>query len=173
VSCSCKYKTKVLISKTGFFWVLRGRICSILSCFWHSLVASRIPWLIQGHHPSLHSLCTCLFPKFPFTEVSVILDKIPPYELIISVIIFFLVDLGFELRALHLQSRHSTTWATPGGVTPFCCGYFEDGISWTICLGWPWTLILPISASQVARITGMGPWHLALCNHFNSTWLPL
>jgi hypothetical protein len=22
---------------------------------------------------------------------------------------------------------------------PFCSGYFEDGISWTICLGWPWT----------------------------------
>jgi hypothetical protein len=26
---------------------------------------------------------------------------------------FFLVGLGFELRPSHLQSRHSTAWATP------------------------------------------------------------
>jgi hypothetical protein len=31
----------------------------------------------------------------------------------------------------------------------------------TICLGWPWTTILLLSASQVARITGTGHWHLA------------
>jgi hypothetical protein len=30
-------------------------------------------------------------------------------------------------------------------------GFIQDRISWTICRGWPWTLILPISASQVAR----------------------
>jgi hypothetical protein len=29
------------------------------------------------------------------------------------------------------------------------------GVSWTTCLGWPRTMILPISASQVARITDM------------------
>jgi hypothetical protein len=28
-----------------------------------------------------------------------------------------------------------------------------DRVSWTICPGWPWTVILLISASQVARIT--------------------
>jgi hypothetical protein len=33
---------------------------------------------------------------------------------------FFLVGLGFELRALCLQSWHSTAWATPPG--PFCTG---------------------------------------------------
>jgi hypothetical protein len=27
--------------------------------------------------------------------------------------LFILVGLGFELRALSLQSRHSTAWATP------------------------------------------------------------
>jgi hypothetical protein len=37
--------------------------------------------------------------------------------------------------------------------SPFCSGYFGGGILWTICPGWPWTEILPISASQVARIT--------------------
>jgi hypothetical protein len=32
---------------------------------------------------------------------------------------------------------------------------------WTICLGWPQTVILLISASQVAKITGMSHWRLA------------
>jgi hypothetical protein len=30
-----------------------------------------------------------------------------------------------------------------------------DGILWTICLSWPETLILPVSAFQVARIIGL------------------
>jgi hypothetical protein len=29
---------------------------------------------------------------------------------------------------------------------------------WTICLGWPWTVILLISVSQVARIIGVSHW---------------
>jgi hypothetical protein len=40
------------------------------------------------------------------------------------------------------------------------------GVSQTICLGWPQTMILQISASPVARITNVGhqqPTHL---NHF-------
>jgi hypothetical protein len=32
---------------------------------------------------------------------------------------------------------------------------------WTICPGWPQTLILPISDSQIARITGVSHQHLA------------
>jgi hypothetical protein len=39
--------------------------------------------------------------------------------------------------------------------SPFCSGYFGDGVSPTICLGCPWTLILPISASQLTRITSL------------------
>jgi hypothetical protein len=39
--------------------------------------------------------------------------------------------------------------------------YFWDRVSWTICPGWLRTEILLISASQIARITGM--------NHF--AWL--
>jgi hypothetical protein len=63
---------------------------------------------------------------------------------------FFWWDGGFELRALGLQSRRlSHTFS------PFCSGYFGDGISQTIWLGWPQILLLLISASQVARITGL------------------
>jgi hypothetical protein len=39
--------------------------------------------------------------------------------------------------------------------SPFCLGYFGDGVSQTICSGWPQTMILRISASLVARIMGM------------------
>jgi hypothetical protein len=36
--------------------------------------------------------------------------------------------------------------------SPFRSGYFENGVSQIICPGWFPTRILPISASQVARI---------------------
>jgi hypothetical protein len=40
-------------------------------------------------------------------------------------------------------------------------GFFWDRVSWTICLGWLQTVILLISASWLARITGMSHWRLA------------
>jgi hypothetical protein len=39
--------------------------------------------------------------------------------------------------------------------------FLEMGFSWTICPGWPWIVILPISASEVAEMTGMSHQHLA------------
>jgi hypothetical protein len=44
--------------------------------------------------------------------------------------------------------------------SPFCSGYFGDGVWRTICWGWPWTMIFPISASHVARTTYVSHWHL-------------
>jgi hypothetical protein len=58
--------------------------------------------------------------------------------------LFTFVALGLELRAFTLS--HSTS--------PFCDGFFEIG---SICLGWLRTMILLISASQVARITDVSP----------------
>jgi hypothetical protein len=72
---------------------------------------------------------------------------------------FFLVVLAFELNASRLLGRHSTPWATPSVL--FCVGYFQNRVSWTICPGWLQTLILLISASHVARITGMSHWYSA------------
>jgi hypothetical protein len=46
--------------------------------------------------------------------------------------------------------------------SPFCSGYFGDGVSWTAYSGWPQTVILLISASQAARIIGMSHQHLAI-----------
>jgi hypothetical protein len=57
------------------------------------------------------------------------------------------VRIGLELKNLHLESWHSTT-----SITPF---YFGNGILPTICTVGPETTICLISASQVARITGI------------------
>jgi hypothetical protein len=70
---------------------------------------------------------------------------LPPLETF-----YFLVGLWFELRASHLQSRCYNTWAT--SLDCFVLVILEMGVSQTICLGWPLTGILLISASQVARI---------------------
>jgi hypothetical protein len=59
---------------------------------------------------------------------------------------FFLVGLGFAKQALYCLSHTSS---------PFCCGYFTDGVSGTVCLDLSGTAILLLSASQVVRITGV------------------
>jgi hypothetical protein len=46
--------------------------------------------------------------------------------------------------------------------SPFCSGYFGGGVWKTICPGWLRTTILLISASQVARLTGLSYWCLAM-----------
>jgi hypothetical protein len=66
----------------------------------------------------------------------------------------FLVGLGFELRLVCLQSRHTTTWATP--PIQFSLVVLEMGVSQIIC----WAGLL-LSASQVARI-GLCYWHPAV-----------
>jgi hypothetical protein len=49
----------------------------------------------------------------------------------------YFVVWGFELRAFTLSHSASS----------FCVRYFQDRVLWTICLGWPQTAILLISAS--------------------------
>jgi hypothetical protein len=39
--------------------------------------------------------------------------------------------------------------------SPFCSGYFGDGVFQSICPGWSWNVIPTISASQLSRIIGM------------------
>jgi hypothetical protein len=52
----------------------------------------------------------------------------------------------FELSASHLQSSCSTAWAIPS--VHFALVILKMGVSGTICLGWPGTTVLLISASQ-------------------------
>jgi hypothetical protein len=54
-----------------------------------------------------------------------------------------------KLPLYHLRDNLSHT------SSPVCSAYFGDVVSHTVCLGWPWTSILLISASQEARITSV------------------
>jgi hypothetical protein len=63
--------------------------------------------------------------------------------------VFFSV-LGLELRAYTLS--HST-------IPSFLWWVFQDRVSWTICPGWLWTVILLIAASWLARIIGLSHRH--------------
>jgi hypothetical protein len=47
------------------------------------------------------------------------------------------------------------------------CWVFWNRVLWTTSLGWLWTVILLIFASQVARITGVSYQCLAKFNFFN------
>jgi hypothetical protein len=64
---------------------------------------------------------------------------------LVHVFLFVFAVPGFELRVYTFS--HS--------IRPFCVRYFRDRILLTICLGWLQTAILLISASWVARITGL------------------
>jgi hypothetical protein len=92
------------------------------------------------------------------------INKNPKYHLLCfcySSYYYFFLGLEFELRALHLQSRRSNTWAL--SPVHFALVIFKDGVLQTICPGWPRTTILWISASQVARTTGMSHQCWAIC----------
>jgi hypothetical protein len=70
--------------------------------------------------------------------------------------------LGLELRTSSLLGRPFTTWATsPALFWCMCVGYFQDRTSQSTYLGWPWTVILLISASFLARIPGVSHWRPA------------
>jgi hypothetical protein len=57
---------------------------------------------------------------------------------------FFSFSTRDQTRVLYMLGKHFTTEPCPG--------YFGMGLTELFCLGWPWTEILPISASQVPRI---------------------
>jgi hypothetical protein len=59
-------------------------------------------------------------------------------------------------------------WTTPPAL--FCVGIFQDRVLETIYVGWLWTAILLISASWVARITGVSCQHLAVILNFSIPW---
>jgi hypothetical protein len=67
-------------------------------------------------------------------------------------------DLFFFFSVLSLELR-ATPWTTPPALS--CSRFCRDRVWLTICLGWLWTLVLLISSSRVARITGRSHWHLA------------
>jgi hypothetical protein len=82
--------------------------------------------------------CSCkCFPSLILSQV----------HFIIYLFIYLFIYFGSRAwtQGLHLKPLHQ----------PFFVMGFFDRDSWTICLGWLWSTILLISASWVARITGL------------------
>jgi hypothetical protein len=83
-------------------------------------------------------------------------EHFSPFFVILVVFyqVFFFFDgtrvwtQGFVLAK---QALYHVSYAS----SPFYSGYFGDRVLQTICPGWPQTMILTISASQIARITCM------------------
>jgi hypothetical protein len=53
-----------------------------------------------------------------------------------------------------------------------CSGYFGDGLSWSICPGYPQNTVFSISVNQRARITGISQQHPALFKYYTE-WVTL
>jgi hypothetical protein len=64
--------------------------------------------------------------------------------------VFF--STGARIQGLYLEPLHQPL---------YCDGLFWARGSWSICLGWPQTSIILISASWIAGITGVSHWCLA------------
>jgi hypothetical protein len=64
------------------------------------------------------------------------------------------LNWGFALAKQALYHLSHTS-------SPFCCGYFEDGVSGTILPRLASNSNPPISTYHVAKITGMSHWYLA------------
>jgi hypothetical protein len=70
------------------------------------------------------------------------------------------LELGFELRTQIFPLAKQAFCPLSHTTSPFCSGYFGARVLKIIFLGWPQTAVLPISASQEARITGVSHQYL-------------
>jgi hypothetical protein len=68
-------------------------------------------------------------------------------------LLFFFDRIGIWTQGF--MSAKQAFYHVSHTYSPFCSCYFEDEVLWTIYPGWPWTLILPVSA----RITAISHWH--------------
>jgi hypothetical protein len=130
---------------------------------------SSLSTCVSSSHPFLHFISTCVYKSllnsaYPSTPMSThpSTTSTRPFLCISSSLFlhlsFFLAP-GFELRACMLSHSSSLSF--------FCEVFLRDRVSWTILPGWlQMAMILLISASWVARITGMSHWCLALFSIF-------
>jgi hypothetical protein len=82
---------------------------------------------------------------------------VPPGFTFSRPVLNFLFLYGGWVWDLNLGLHACKVGALPpeSASSPFCSGYFGVGDLSTICLSWAWTVVYPISASQVARVVGM------------------
>jgi hypothetical protein len=111
------------------------------NCVWQDL--QKVAVLLSRPGQSCEPLAELCLSCLAFHELPTEARVTPPH---------FFGGSGVWVQCFVLSKQCSTTWDIP--PVHFALVILGDGVSWTICLGWPQILILPISASQVARITG-------------------
>jgi hypothetical protein len=101
------------------------------------------------HFPNFMSWCLCLSRgnHAGYLEVKFFLS------LFNKIFFFFFCGTGAWSQEIHLKPLHQPY---------FCEGFFKTASCRTICLDCLWAMILLISASWVARITGIRHKHPAL-----------
>jgi hypothetical protein len=119
-------------------------------CYFSFVFSNRIPlcnpgWPRPWDSPALASWVLGLQAGATLPSLLLIQCQLHENEAFVHVLIFciFLVlfggsevwtqDFAYAKQALYCLSHTSS---------PFWCGYFENGVLRTICLGCPWTLIL-------------------------------
>jgi hypothetical protein len=90
----------------------------------------------------------------------------------ISKLFFFFFSTGVWTQGLYLEPLHQLILCVCLCVCVsvcMCAGFFQGTVWQTNCLGWLWMEILLISASRVARITGVSYWHWAVFCFFETS----
>jgi hypothetical protein len=82
------------------------------------------------------------------------------YKFIVLLIYLFFGGMGVWTQGFAL-ARQMLYCLNPHPPVHFALVILEMGSQQNICLGWPQTTTLPISASPVASITGVSHLHLA------------
>jgi hypothetical protein len=123
-----------------------------------SFIKDSVSWNALRTHDQMHFVTVSLWQCFPdecSLLVFLLFSLVPSKHLCIDVMLVLWRLLIIEWDGLSWDN-YSVCHSRSVGHS---CG--RDGVSWTICPGWPQTVILPSSVSQVARIVGMNHWHPA------------
>jgi hypothetical protein len=151
------------------YWGLEGLFRSIAPCRWQLALESgflSLGWLSYGHLPPPTPSEFRLAGVWEGGQKSVSLSSLFSSVLLASGscdlwLCLWLFSWGFEGQffffffcgtEIWMQgftlAKQALYWLSHT-TSPFCSGYFGDGVFRTLCLDWPWILILLISVSQV------------------------
>jgi hypothetical protein len=121
------------------------------------LETSRTLWMMSV--VAYHDIMNCeIFLKFKFNFLVRVLLRSNSHT-VKSTLFFFFFFYGTGVWTQSFMLAKQALYCLSHTSSPFCSGYFGDGVLRTVCPGWPWTMILSISASKVVIITGVNHWH--------------
>jgi hypothetical protein len=104
--------------------------------------------------------------EWPWTSKKKILESRKHWTNPVKLLLVCFVRNGFELRASHLKVSVVPFETHLQSIFLWLFWRWGGGFSQIICPGWSWMVSLPISASQVAKITGGSHWCLAILQNF-------